>query len=62
MQRVHPDRVAGRLDLRVVPRGLQDPELRLKLDDVPAERVERVADAVGLIALLRDGEVLDARK
>ena len=62
MQRVHPDRVAGRLDVGSLARCLHHAQLRLELDDVPTKRVERIANAVSVIALLRDGQVLDTRK
>jgi hypothetical protein len=45
VQRVHPDGVAGRLDVGRLPGRLEDAELRLELRRVPAEGVEGVADA-----------------
>jgi hypothetical protein len=62
VQRVHADRVPGRLDVRALPGRLQDAELRLELDDVPPERVERLADAIRVVPAFRDGQVLHAWK
>ncbi|HKF15531.1 MAG TPA: hypothetical protein VKB13_09920 [Gaiellaceae bacterium] len=39
MQRIHADGVAGRIDLRALPGGLENPQLRLQLNDVTAKRL-----------------------
>ena len=63
MQRVHPHRVTRGIDAGRLPGRLQHAELRLQLQRVAAEGVERLADAVGLErALLGLRQVLQARK
>ena len=48
VQRVHPDGVTGRLDVGGLARRLEHAQLRLELQRVAAERVEGLADAVGV--------------
>ena len=48
VQRVHAHRMARRVDVGRLPCGLQDAELRLQLQRMAAERVECLANAVGL--------------
>jgi hypothetical protein len=63
MQRVHPDRVARRLDGLAAPtRRLQHAQLRLQLRRVAAERLERLADRVGVVPLALLGQVLEPRE
>jgi hypothetical protein len=59
MERIHPQRVPGRLDVGCPPCRLEHTQLRLELDDVATERVERLADALLVEALLDDRQVLD---
>ena len=63
MQRVHPDGVTRRLDGLAAPaRGLQHPQLRLKLRRVTAEGLERLAHAVGVVAVALTLDVLEPRQ
>ena len=62
VQRVHAHRVAGRLDVRGRPRGLQDAELRLQLSRVAAEGVERLANALLVVPLAGALKLLDGRE
>src|SRR5262249_35223514 len=63
MQRVHTDRMPGRLDVRAAAaRRLQDAQLRLQLCRVPAERLERLADGIRVIAVPPPGQVLEPRE
>ena len=39
VQRIYADGVAGRIDLRALPGGLENPQLRLQLNDVTAKRL-----------------------
>jgi hypothetical protein len=48
---VHPDGVPGRLDVGRLPRGLEHAELCLQLRRVAAEGIERLADALLVVAL-----------
>ena len=51
VERVHPHGVAGRLDVRGLARSLEHPQLRLELSGVAPEGVERLADALLLVAV-----------
>jgi hypothetical protein len=53
VQRVHPDRVARRLDVlrTAAARGLQHLQLRLELRRVSAEGIEGLLDALGIEAV-----------
>ena len=63
MEGVHAHRVTGRVDARGLARGLQHAQLRLQLERVAAERVERLADPFGLeAAVLALRQVLQARE
>ena len=62
VQRVHAHGVAGRLDVRGRPRGLEDAELRLQLGGVAAEGVERLAHALLVVALAGALKLLDGRE
>ena len=48
MQRVHAHRVTGRIDVGRLAGRLQHAQLRLQLQRMAAERVERLTDAFGL--------------
>ena len=66
VERVHADGVAGRLDVGGLARGLEHAQLRLQLGGVAAEGVERLADALLLVAvagalkLIHDSEARSA--
>ncbi len=62
VQGVHADGVAGRVDLRALPCGLEHAQLRLQLDDVPAESLECVLHALLVVPIRADREILDPRK
>ena len=62
VERIHANCVAGRVDLCGATGGLQDPELRLQLDGVATEGVERLANTGFLVAALDDDEIVDARQ
>jgi len=61
VQRIHADGVAGRIDLRALAGGLKNPQLRLQLNDVTAKRLERILDALLVLPLGTDREVLNPR-
>jgi hypothetical protein len=62
MQRVHPDRVAARLDDCRPSGGLEHAELRLKLRRMAAEGVEGLANALGIETVPGCGKVLESRQ
>src|SRR5207244_9960156 len=63
MERVHPHGVARRLDLLgAAPGGLEHSKLCLQLRGMAAERLERLANAVLVVALAGALEVLDPRQ
>ena len=59
MERVHPDRVPGRLDGRRPAGRLEHAELRLQLGGMPAEGVEGLANVLRVEAVPARGDVLD---
>ena len=61
VERVHPDRVARRLD-SALARGLQDAELNLELGCVASEGLERLAHLVAVVPVARGRKILDARQ
>jgi len=62
MQRVHPHGMPRGLRDGASWRRLEHAELRLELDDVAPEGLERVANALLVVALLDDGQVFRPRK
>jgi hypothetical protein len=54
--------VAGRIDLRPVPSGLENPELCLQLNHVAAVGLERIGDALLVVPLRRNREIFDLGK
>ena len=62
VQRVHPDGVPGRLDVGGLARRLEHAELRLQLGGVAAEGVERLADALLVVAVAGALKLLHRRK
>jgi hypothetical protein len=54
--------MARGIDVRALPGRLEHPELRLQLNGVAPERLERVLDALLVVALLGDGEIFNAWK
>src|SRR5207253_5093853 len=55
-------RVARRLDRCAPAGGLEDAELRLELGRMTAERLERLAHALGVETVARARDVLEARQ
>jgi hypothetical protein len=62
VERIHANGVAGRIDLRRATGGLEDAELGLELDGVPAEGLERVAHSLLVETTDDDDELFDARQ
>ena len=64
VERVHADRVTGRLDAATGPaRGLKNAELGLELGGMATERIERVPNPVRVVAAARSlREVLHPRQ
>jgi hypothetical protein len=62
MERVHADGVSRRFAFRTPARRLKHPQLRLKLRYVSSVGVESLTHSLLVIALLRSGQVLDARE
>jgi hypothetical protein len=57
---IHPDGVAGRLDvLRAPAGGLEDAQLRLELSRMAAERLERLLHLLGVVAVAGARKILD---
>ena len=63
VQRVHPNGVAGRLDLAAASGRLEHAQLHLKLRGVTPEGFEGLLDARRVVAAVRKGrQLLDTRK
>jgi hypothetical protein len=62
VERVHPDGVSRRLGLCGRARRLQHTELRLQVQQMAPEDLERVVDLLLVEPLLDDSQVLDSRK
>ncbi len=62
MERVHAHGVAGRLDIGGLARRLKHPQLRLELGGVAPEGVERLADALLLVAVAGAMELFQTGK
>jgi len=61
VQRIHADRMPGRLDAPAAAGGLNDPKLRLKLRRVTTEGVEGFANSFRVEPLPASGDVLERR-
>jgi hypothetical protein len=62
MERIHPDGMARGIDVCTLAGRLEHPELRLQLNGVAPECLERVLDALLVVALLGDGEIFNPWK
>ena len=62
VQRVHANRVRGRLDLAALPGGLEHLELNLELRRVPAKGLERLPHLFAVESVGRARQVLHARQ
>jgi len=61
VERIHADRVTGRLDACAAAGGLNDPKLRLKLRSVTTEGLEGFANSFRVESVPGLGDVLERR-